>query len=120
MAAEIVIHSRKKVIFTNLTQYELFQEESDSIKAGLYFSIPQDKIRKSEIFTTFEKIHHSFLNNLKSEDTKSQIKAHPSHLANSYFYNCIRGEGLHVYYINIVCYKTLETLLKKLFQKLLN
>ena len=31
-----------------------------------------------------KKIHHSFLNNLKSEETKSQIKAH---LANSYFYN---------------------------------
>ena len=87
MAAEIVIHSRKKVIFTNLTQYELFQEESDLIKAGLYFSIPQDKIRKSEIFTTFEKIHRSFLNNLKSEETKSQINAHLSHLANSYFCN---------------------------------
>ena len=87
MAAEIVIHSRKKVIFTNLTQYELFQEESDLIKAGLYFSIAQDKIRKSEIFTTFEKIHHSFLNNLKSEETKIQIKAHPSHLTNTYFYN---------------------------------
>ena len=85
MAAEIVIHSRK--IFTNLTQYELFQEESDLIKAGLYFSIAQDKIRKSEIFTTFEKIHHSFLNNLKSEETKIQIKAHPSHLTNTYFYN---------------------------------
>ena len=85
MAAEIVIHSRK--IFTNLTQYELFQEESDLIKADLYFSIPQDKVRKSEIFTTFEKIDHSFLNNLKSEETKSQLKAHPSHLANSYFYN---------------------------------
>ena len=42
---------------------------------------------KSEIFTTFEKIHRSFLNNLKSEETKSQIKAHLSYLANSYFYN---------------------------------
>ena len=40
-----------------------------------------------EIFTTFEKIHRSFLNNLKSEETKSQIKAHLSYLANSYFYN---------------------------------
>ena len=40
---------------TNLTQYEY---------AGLYFSIQPDKIRKSEIFTTFEKIHRSFLNNL--------------------------------------------------------
>ena len=46
---------------TNLTQYELSQEESDLLKAGLYFSIQPDKIRKSEIFTTFEKIHRSFL-----------------------------------------------------------
>ena len=37
---------------------------------------------------TFEKIHRSFLNNVKSEETKSQIKAHLSYLANSYFYNC--------------------------------
>ena len=72
---------------TNLTQCELSQEESDLLKAGLYFSIQPDKIRKSEIFTTFEKIHRSFLNNLKSEVTKSQIKAHLSYLANSYFYN---------------------------------
>ena len=69
---------------TNLTQYELSREESDLLKAGLYFSIEPDQIRKMEIFTTFEKIHCSFLNNLKSEETKSQIKAH---LANSYFYN---------------------------------
>ena len=73
---------------TNLTQYELSQKESDFLKAGIYFSIQPDKIRKSKIFTTFEKIHRSFLNNLKSEETKSQIKAHLSYLANSYFYNC--------------------------------
>ena len=68
-------------------QYELPQEETDLLKAGLYFPIQPDKIRQSEIFTTFEKIHRSFLNNLKSEETKSQIKAHLSYLANSYFYN---------------------------------
>ena len=72
---------------TNLTQYELFQEESDLIKAGLYFSIQPDKIRKSEIFTTFQKIHRLFLKNLTSEETKSQVKAHLSYVANSYFYN---------------------------------
>ena len=72
---------------TNLTQFELFQEESDLFKAGLYFSIQPDKIRKSEIFTTFEKIHCSFLNNLKSEEIKSQIKAYLSYIANSYFYH---------------------------------
>ena len=72
---------------TNLTQYELSQEESDLLKTSLYFSIQQDKIRKSEIFTTFEKIHCSFLNNLISKETKSQIKAHFSYLANFHFYN---------------------------------
>ena len=61
--------------------------KSDLLKAGLYFSIQLDEIRKSEIFTTFEKIHRSLLNNLKSEETKSQIKGHVSYLANSYFYN---------------------------------
>ena len=72
---------------TNLTQYELSQEESDLLKAGLYFSIQPDKIRKFEIFTTFQKTRRSFLNNLKFEETKSQIKVHLSYLANSYFYN---------------------------------
>ena len=46
-----------------------------------------DKIRKSEIFTTFEKIHRSFIDNFQSEETKSQLKAHLSYLANSYLYN---------------------------------
>ena len=68
---------------TNLTQYELSQEETDLLKADLYFSIQPNKFRKSEIFTTFEKIHRSFSKNLKSEETKSQIKAHLSYLANS-------------------------------------
>ena len=72
---------------TNLTQCELFQEQSDLLKAGLYISIQPDKIRKSEIFTAFEKIYLSLLINLKSEEIKSQIKAHISYLANSYFYN---------------------------------
>ena len=51
---------------TNLTQYDLSQEESDLLKACLYFSIQPDEVPKSEIFTTFEKIHRSFLNYLKS------------------------------------------------------
>ena len=44
-------------------------------------------MQKSEIFTTFEKIYCSFIHNLKSEETKIQIKPHLSYLANSYFYN---------------------------------
>ena len=72
---------------TNFTQYGLSQQEIDLLKAGLYFSIQPDKNRKSEIFTTFKKIHRSFINNFKPEETKSQVKAHLSYLANSYFYN---------------------------------
>ena len=34
-----------------------------------------------------EKIHSSFLNNVKSEETKIQIKANLLYPANSYFYN---------------------------------
>ena len=37
--------------------------------------IQPDKIRKSEIFTTFEKIHRSFINSLKSEETKKSDKS---------------------------------------------
>ena len=57
------------------------------IKKTLYFSIQPGKIRKPEILTTFEKIHRSFISNLKSEETKNQIKAHVSYLADSYIYN---------------------------------
>ena len=68
-------------------QYGLSHEESDLLKAGLYFSIQSDKIRKSEIFATFEKIHFLFINNFKSEETKNQTKVPLSHLLNSYFWN---------------------------------
>ena len=59
-----------------MTEFELSQEESHLLKGGVYFSIQPDKIRKSEIFTTFE-----------SEETKSQINVHHLYFANSYFYN---------------------------------
>ena len=47
-----------------------------------------------DILTTFDKTHCSFLNNSKSEETKSEIKAHLSYLANSYFCNC--KPSLHI------------------------
>ena len=57
------------------------------LKQVYTFQSNQIKIRKSEIFTTFGKVHPSFINNLKSKETKSEIKVHLSYLANSYFYN---------------------------------
>ena len=72
---------------TNFTQYELSQEETNLFKVGLYFSIQPDKVQKSELFTTFQKIHRSFINNLTSEETNSPAKVQLSYLANSYFSN---------------------------------
>ena len=92
-------------ILSNLTQYTSSQEESDLLKAGLYFSIQPDIFRKSQVFTTFEKIFRSFLNNLKSEETKCQIKAHLSYLANSIF---TTTSLLLIYYVKFVFYKTSE------------
>ena len=46
---------------TNLTQYEISQQKSNLLKAGLYFSMQPDKIQKSKIFTNFEKIHPYFI-----------------------------------------------------------
>ena len=93
---------------TNLTQYELSQEESDLLKAGLYFSGQPDKIRKPEIFTTFEKIHESFISKLKFEETKNQIKTHLSYLAILPILISTNTTLLHVYYINNASYKTLK------------
>ena len=84
-------------------QYELSQEETNLLKAGLYFSIQPDKIGKSEIFTTFEKINCPFLNNLKSEEIKSQIK---SRILLTFTFTTTNL--LHVYYVNIASYETLE------------
>ena len=83
---KLPIFTANKTI-TNLMIYKLSQEESDLLKAGLYLLIRPDKNQKSEIFITFEKIHRSFLTKLKSDETKSQIKAQLSYFANSYFYN---------------------------------
>ena len=62
---------------TNLTHMN-FPRKNFFLKASLYFSIQPDKARRLEIFTTFAKIHRSFLSNLKSKETKSQIKVHLS------------------------------------------
>ena len=47
---------RANETITNLTQYELFQEESDLLKAGLYFSIQPDKIRPDKIQSNLSNI----------------------------------------------------------------
>ena len=98
---------------TNFGRYELSQEEFDIIKAGLYFSIQPDKTRKSDIFTTFEKIHHSFRNKFKSKKNENQIKVHLSYLANFYFYNC---KPFPRHYFHIASYETLQKIKISLYR----
>ena len=68
-------YSMKNLIYIK----QVYTFQSNQIK----FENPNLQIYKS----SFEKIHCSFINNLKSEETKSQIKVHLSYLANSYFCN---------------------------------
>ena len=88
-------------VITKLAQNKLSQEEYDLLKASLYFSIQLDKIQKPKIFTIFEKIDCSFINNLKPEETKSQIKAHLCYLANSYFCNYKPSPRIKIYVYEI-------------------
>ena len=63
----------------------MYQEEPDLLKASLYFPIEPGKNQNSEILFTFEKIHHLFIMNLKSNETKNQVKVHLSYLPKSSF-----------------------------------
>ena len=57
------------------------------LKQFYTFQSNQIKLLNPKPSLPFEKIHCTFINNLKSKETKSKIKAHLSYLANSYFYN---------------------------------
>ena len=83
----ITLGNKKSLQISLYTQQkELSSLTRDFLKSVLYFSIQPDKIRKSEIFSIYQDIHCLFISNLKSEETKSQIKLLLWYLANSYFY----------------------------------
>ena len=63
ISAPLTIFTFNETI-TSIAQYKLFLREFDLTKASLCFSVQPDKIRKSEIFATFEKIHCWFRNSL--------------------------------------------------------
>ena len=57
------------------------------LKQVYTFQSNQIKLQNPKPSVPFEKINCTFINNLKSKETKSKIKAHLSYLANSNFYN---------------------------------
>ena len=50
----------------------LFNEESNLLKAGLCFSIQPDKIRKFDIFNTFENTHRYLSTTLTQRKLKTK------------------------------------------------
>ena len=86
---------------TNLTQYELSQKESDLLKAGLYFSIQPDKIRKS---LPSKRFIVRFLTTLNPRKPKARQKRISRILLVLIF---TTTNLLHVYYLNIASYEIL-------------
>ena len=72
---------------TNLTNYNLTQEETELLKNGLFFSIAPPFLKKSDVFTSFENIHRFLSKNLIDEANKPQLKAEISHMTHTYFSN---------------------------------
>ena len=90
---------------TNLTQYELSEKETNLLKVGLYFSIQPDKLQKSEIVTTFQKFHPSFITTLNLrilEIRKRRVSRILVILIST------TTDLLHVYYVNTVSYEILK------------
>ena len=64
------------------------------LKQVYTFQSYQIKFENPKSSLHFEKIHCSFLNNVKCGETKSQIKAHLSYFVNTYFYNDKPSPGI--------------------------
>ena len=54
---------------------------------GLNHSLPPLKLRKTDVFVSFEMIHRFLLEDLKNDADKPTLKAQLSHLANWYVHN---------------------------------
>lgn len=72
-------------VVKNLSSSNLTIDELDLLKNGLDFSIPPYKIKKSDVYTSFETIHRFMVNEIKDKNNKGELKAQLSHLACSYY-----------------------------------
>ena len=62
-------------------------EELNILKFGLNHSLPPLKLRKTDVFVSFEMVHRFLREYLKNDADKPALKAQLSHLANSYIHN---------------------------------
>ena len=74
-------------VISNLSSYNLTQDEQSILQLGLNHCIPPLAIRKTDVFTSFEMIHRFLREDLKDASQKEHLKSELSHLANSFYYN---------------------------------
>ena len=74
-------------VVKNCSTKNLSFEELNIPKFGLNHSLPPLKLRKTNVFVSFEMIHRLLREDLKNDTDKPTLKAQLSHLANSYVYN---------------------------------
>ena len=70
-------------VVKNLSTKNLSLEELNILKFGL----PPLKLRKTDVFVSFEMIHRVLREDLKNDVDKTTLKAQLSHLVNSYVHN---------------------------------
>ena len=72
-------------IITNLSSYQLTEEELGLLKFGLSHAIPPLKLNRTDIFMTFDMINRFLRDELVENGNVNAMKADLSHLANSYY-----------------------------------
>ena len=71
-------------VIQNLSSTKLSPDELDILKNGLDYAIPPERLRKSDIYTSFEMIHRFMTSKIKSNDKRGELKTEISHLASCY------------------------------------
>ena len=69
-------------VVKNLCTKNLSLEELNILKFGLNHSLPSVKLRKTDVFVSFELIHRFLREDFKNDTDKPILKAQLSHLAN--------------------------------------
>ncbi|XP_057298046.1 uncharacterized protein LOC130628959 [Hydractinia symbiolongicarpus] len=74
-------------IVTNLSPYNLLDDESEILKNGLSFAIPPSILRETDVFVSLEMIYRFMFSNLKDKNDDNLLKSSLSHIANSYYHD---------------------------------
>ena len=71
---------------TNISKYQLNEDEMDLSKNGLDFSIPTRFLKKADVFGRFDMITKFMTQKLENNQISTRLKNELSQMANSYVY----------------------------------